>query len=53
MSPTNATLGTDHPDLLVTAADHWRSRPSRAAAAFSRAEAHLVVACLLYTSRCV
>lgn len=44
MSPTNATLGTDHLDLLVTAAYHWRILTSRTAAAFSRTEAHLVVA---------
>ena len=44
MSPTSATLGTDHLDLLVTAACHWRILTSRTAAAFSRAEAHLVVA---------
>ncbi len=44
MSPTSALLGTDHLDLLVTAACHWRILTSRTAAAFSRAEAHLVVA---------
>ncbi len=44
MTPTSATLGTDHLDLLVTAACHWRILTSRTAAAFSRAEAHLVVA---------
>ncbi len=44
MSPTSATLGSDHLDLLITAACHWRILTSRTAAAFSRAEAHLVVA---------
>ena len=44
MSPTTGTLGIDHLDLLVTAACQWRVLTSRTAAAFSRAEAHLVVA---------
>jgi len=44
MSPTPGTLGPDHLDLLVTAAARWRILTSSTAAAFSRAEAHLVVA---------
>lgn len=44
MSPTTGTLGIDHLNLLVTAACQWRVLTSRTAAAFSRAEAHLVVA---------
>lgn len=45
MSPTpGIILGLDHLDLLVSAAVRWKILTSATAAAFSRAEAHLVVA---------
>lgn len=40
----SSILGTDHLDLLVAAASEWRILTSATAAAFSRAEAYLVVA---------
>jgi len=44
MTSTTQILGSDHLDLLVTAALRWRILTSRTAAAFSQAESHLVVA---------
>lgn len=44
MSTSTQLLGTDHIDLLVTAASRWRILASQTSAAFGRLESHVVVA---------